>query len=156
MKLTGARELRARFKALRQVFKPIGRQWADGTVRRAKGRVRVRSGKTKNSIRRQNATQRKAAVSAGYGARFLDKGTVPHELRARKVRAMKFNVAGRPMFAKRVHHPGAKAQPFLRVSAREELASSDKVDTIIRTWNSVAPGISAPGLGAGKGGGLGL
>ena len=156
MKLTGARELRARFKALRLVFKPIGRQWADGTVRRAKGRVRVRSGKTKNSIRRQNATQRKAAVSAGYGARFLDKGTVPHELRPKKVRAMKFNVAGRPMFAKRVHHPGAKAQPFLRVSAREELASSDKVDTVIRAWNSVAPGISAPGLGVGKGGGLGI
>ena len=156
MKLTGARELRARFKALRQVFKPIGRQWADGTVRRAKGRVRVRSGKTKNSIRRQNATQRKAAVSAGYGARFLDKGTVPHELRARKVRAMKFNVAGRPMFAKHVRHPGAKPQPFLRVSAREELASSDKVDTVIRAWNSVTPGISAPGLGAGKGGGLGI
>ena len=110
MKLTGARELRARFKALRQVFKPIGRQWADGTVRRAKGRVRVRSGRTKNSIRRQNATQRKAAVSAGYGARFLDKGTVPHELRPRKVRAMKFTVAGRPMFAKHVRHPGSKPQ----------------------------------------------
>lgn len=158
MKLTGARELRARFKALRGAFKPLGRDWADRTVVAARGRVRVKSGKTRATIRRQNATQRKATVVAGGGARFLDKGTVPHTLNARRFVGMSFphSKTGQPVFAKRVRHPGAKAYPFLRVSAREQLHRSDNVNQIIRLWNRAAPGISAPGLGAGRSGDLGL
>lgn len=156
-KLHGAKELRARFKALRQVFKPIGRDWADRTVQTAKGRVRVKTGKTKASIRRKHATQRKAAVVASHGARFLDVGTAAHDMRPRKFSAMKFEHSrnGRPVFTKRVRHPGSKAQPFLRVSARDELHSDSNINNVIKAWNSVGPGISAPGLGAGKAGDLG-
>ena len=158
MKLHGAKELRARFKALRQVFKPLGRDWADRTVRTAKGRVRVKSGKTRGSIRRKHATQRKAAVVAGYGARFLDKGTAPHAIRAKRFAAMSFphSRTGQPVFTKRVRHPGGRAYPFLRVSAKDELHSSDNINHVIRQWNSVGRGITAPGLGAGKSGDLGL
>jgi hypothetical protein len=158
VKLRGARELRARFKALRQVFKPLGRDWADRTVRTAKGRVRVKSGATKASIRRKHATQRKAAVVAGRGARFLDKGTTPHVIRPKKFAAMAFphSKTGQPVFTKRVKHPGGRKYPFLRVSARDELRSSENINHVIRQWNGAAPGISAPGLGAGKRGDLGL
>jgi hypothetical protein len=158
VKLHGARELRARFKALRQVFKPLGRDWADRTVAQARGRVRVSSGKTRGSIRRKHATQRKAAVTASYGARFLDKGTVPHQLRAKRFAAMSFahSKTGQPVFTRRVKHPGGRPFPFLRVSAREQLHSDNNIDHVIRAWNRAAPGISAPGLGAGTSGGLGL
>lgn len=155
MRLQGARALRARFKALRGVFKPLGRDWADRTVIRARGRVKVVTGKTRNSIRRKTATQRKAAVTAGYGARFLDKGTVPHAMKARRFSVMSFphSSTGQPVFAKRVQHPGSRAQPFLRVSAKEELATDHKVRVVINTWNKA--GINAPGLGAGQRGDLG-
>lgn len=158
MKLTGARELRARFKALRQVFKPLGRDWADRTVQTAKGRVRVKTGATKASIRRKNATQRKAAVVASRGARFLDNGTAPHAMKAKRFAAMSFphSKTGQPVFTKRVKHPGGRAYPFLRISARDELQASDNIRHVISAWNSVGRGISAPGLGAGKSGDLGL
>jgi hypothetical protein len=158
MRLSGARELRARFKALRQVFKPLGRDWADRTVSQARGRVRVKSGKTRDSIRLKHATQRKAAVTASYGARFLDKGTQPHQLRAKRFAAMSFahSRTGLPVFTRRVKHPGGRAYPFLRVSAREQLHSDDNIGHVIRAWNRAAPGISAPGLGAGKSGDLGI
>ena len=158
MRVHGARELRARFKALRQVFKPLGRDWADRTVQTAKGRVRVKSGATKASIRRKHATQRKAAVVAGRGARFLDKGTAPHNITAKKFAAMSFahSKTGQPVFTKRVKHPGGKAYPFLRVSARDELHNDDNINHVIRAWNSVGSGITAPGLGAGKSGDLGI
>lgn len=157
MKLHGAKELRARFKALRQVFKPIGKDWADRTVEQAKSRVRVVSGETKRSIRRKSATQKRAIVSASYGGRFLDQGTKAHPIRARRFPAMSFahSKTGQPVFAKKVRHPGGKAYPFLRVSARAELDSDKNIDHIYRAWNSVAPGISAAGLTAGKGGSLG-
>lgn len=158
MRLRGARELRARFKALRQVFKPLGRDWADRTVQTAKGRVRVKSGKTKASIRRKSAQQRKASVVASRGARFLDRGTVPHNIKAKRFAAMSFahSRTGQPVFTKSVRHPGGKAYPFLRVSARDELHSDDNINHVIRAWNSVGAGISAPGLGAGTSGDLGL
>lgn len=158
MRLHGAKELRARFKALRQVFKPLGRDWADRTVVLARSRVRVKTGKTKASIRRSNATLRKAQVVASHGARFLDKGTQRHAMQARRFNVMRFpnSRTGRPVFAKRVNHPGARAYPFMRVSAREALDSSDKVRIVIEQWNRAAPGVTAPGLGAGKGGDLGL
>ena len=60
--LKGAPELRRRLKAIRTVFKPVGRAWADDTVRIAKRRVKVRTGKTQRSIRRKNASQRRASV----------------------------------------------------------------------------------------------
>ena len=150
MKLHGAKELRARFKALKQVFKPLGRDWADKTVVLAKSRVRVKTGKTKASIRRKNASQRKASVVASGGARFLDKGTQPHAIRAKRFQAMHFNVNGRAVFTKKVRHPGSRAYPFLRVSGRDVLHGQDKLRVVIDTWNNAAPGISAPGLGAGK------
>ena len=158
MRVRGARELRARFKALRQVFKPLGRDWADRTVAQAKGRVRVKSGKTKASIRRRNASQRKASVVASRGARFLDKGTVPHAITAKRFAAMSFphSRTGQPVFAKKVRHPGGRAYPFLRVSARDQLHTDKNINHVIKAWNSVGRGISAPGLGAGTSGGLGL
>jgi hypothetical protein len=153
VRVRGAKELKARFKALRQVFKPLGRDWADRTVATTKGRVRFKTGKTRSSIRRKNATQRKAVVVAAHGARFLDQGTKAHEMRPKRFAAMAFKHSrtGQPVFTKRVKHPGGKAYPFLRVSAREELNSSDQVNVVIKTWNSAAPGGGLAGLGSGKG-----
>lgn len=136
--LKGSRELRRRLKAIRTVFKPIGRRWADGTVRRAQRRVAVATGKTKRSIRRRNASQRKAAVVATGGARFLEAGTQAHPIKARRFQAMKFNVAGQPRFAKKVKHPGMRKQPFLRNSAREELEETPMLDELLRLWNEAA------------------
>jgi hypothetical protein len=136
--LHGARELRRRLKAIKTVFKPAGREWADRTVTLAKRRVKNRTGKTQRSIRRRNASQRKAAVVATHGARFLEAGAKAHQIQPRRMKAMKFNVGGQPVFARKAQHPGARKQPFLHRSARESLEQTDILADLIELWNRAA------------------
>ena len=138
MALKGAPELRRRLRAIKTVFKPVGRQWTDETTRLARSRVRVVSGKTRNSIRRKNASMTKAAVVATGGARFLEAGTKPHPIVAKKMTAMKFNASGQPRFAKKVKHPGSRKQPFLRRSGKDALEKIDMLQELIDLWNAAA------------------
>ncbi|RPH72011.1 hypothetical protein EHM76_06005 [bacterium] len=46
-------------------------------------------------------------------AEFIDKGTVAHVIRAKKARALAFQVAGAMVFRRVVNHPGTKARPFV-------------------------------------------
>jgi hypothetical protein len=137
--LKGTRELRRRLKAIRTVFKPVGRSWAEGTQRLASRRVKVASGKTKRSIRVKNASMKRAAVEARHGARFLEAGAKPHEIRAKRVTAMPLGDRNsQPQFAKRVSHPGARKQPFLRNSGADVLARTPMAEELIKLWNQAA------------------
>lgn len=139
MALRGSRELRRRLKAIKTVFKPVGRSWAEETVRIAGSRVRVRSGKTKRSIRVKNASMRKAAVEVKHGGRFLEAGTQAHDLVPRRMKAMKFTGAGgMPRFTKKARHPGMRKQPFLHDSAAEALRRNPMAEQLIRLWNEAA------------------
>ena len=55
-------------------------------------------------------------ATAPYAAAVHD-GTRPHVIRPRNGTHLKFEVGGRTVFAKSVHHPGTKARPFLRNAA---------------------------------------
>lgn len=136
--LKGSRELRQRLKAIRTVFKPVGRSWAEETKRLASRRVKVRTGKTQRSIRVKNASQRKASVEARHGARFLEAGAQAHAMKPRRFTAMKFTARGQPVFAKRVQHPGHRKQPFLHDSARDALEEADLLQELIDLWNRAA------------------
>lgn len=138
MALKGSRELRRRLKAIRTVFKPVGKKWGEETVRLAKSRVPVRTGKTQRSIRIKNASMRKAAVQATWGARFIEQGTKPHPIKPKRFKALKWSQNGQPMFAKKVSHKGTKGKPFLRNSAREVLDRSDMLNELIQLWNEAA------------------
>jgi len=137
--LRGAPELRRRLKAIRTVFKPVGKEWTERTVNLAQRRVAVRTGATRRSIRRKNASLKKAAVQASRGARFLEAGTKAHEVKARKVSVMNFtDKQGRPVFASKAKHPGMRAQPFLRRSGRDALEGMDLLRDLIELWNRAA------------------
>lgn len=139
MALRGGKELRRRLRAIRTVFKPVGRGWAEDTVRLASAKVRTRTGKTKRSIRVKNASMRKAAVEAKHGARFLEAGAAPHALEPRKFTAMKFiPKSGGVRFTKRARHPGMRPQPFLRDAARQALERNPMAEELIRLWNQAA------------------
>jgi hypothetical protein len=136
--LKGAKELRRRMKAIKQVFKPVGRQWADETADRARRYVPKRTGKTAKSIRRKNASMKRATVQARYQARILMAGSKPHDIRPKKMQAVKFNVAGQPRFSKRVRHPGHGKNDFAERAAEEALAKNPMADELIRLWNEAA------------------
>ena len=139
MSLRGGKELRARLKAIRQAFKPIGKVWADHTAESARRRVPVKTGRLKASIRRRNATQRKATVVAHYSANFVDAGTKEHVIRARRAPRLVFEGRdGRTIFAKKVNHPRTRPQRFKREAADEGLRKTPMAEELIKLWNSAA------------------
>lgn len=53
-----------------------------------------------------------------YAAAVND-GTRPHIIRPRNAQALRFRIGGRVVYAKVVHHPGTRANPFLDRALRE-------------------------------------
>ena len=49
---------------------------------------------------------------------YVINGTRPHLIRPRTRKVLKFNVKGRTVFARLVHHPGTKANDFLLKALR--------------------------------------
>ena len=48
---------------------------------------------------------------------FVEEGTVPHEILPVNAQALRFEMHGKIIFAKRVSHPGTAPQPFVRETA---------------------------------------
>lgn len=138
MALRGGREVRARLRAIKQIFKPVGREWADLTVIEAKRRVPVRTGKTRNSIRRRNASQRKATVVGFFPVNFIDAGTKEHDIRPRKVSTLKFEAGGQTVFARKVHKRRQNPRPFKQEAAEAGLRQVPLAKRLIDLWNKAA------------------
>jgi hypothetical protein len=51
-------------------------------------------------------------ASASPYAGFVIGGTSPHIIRARRAKALRFQQGGQTRFARQVHHPGTRANPF--------------------------------------------
>lgn len=56
-------------------------------------------------------------------AAYVNDGTRPHIIRPRNARALRFMVGGQVVYARVVHHPGTRANPFLDRALREVAAS---------------------------------
>jgi hypothetical protein len=147
--LRGTREFKARLRAVRKAFKPVGRAWADETVRLAKPQAPVRTGKGRRSIRRRNANQKRATVVAAWYMRFQDRGAKPHVIRPKSVsgskrggvgtaRSLRFEAGGRTIFARKVNHPGIRARLFATRAAQAALRRSHLADVLIDEWNRAA------------------
>lgn len=59
-------------------------------------------------------------------AAFVNDGTAPHIIRPRRAQVLRFTVGGRVVFARVVHHPGTRANPFLDRALREVLAGNGR------------------------------
>jgi len=138
MALKGSREFKARLKAAGQMFKPYGREWADEVVIVARPMVPVVTGRLRQSIRRRNASARKATVVAHYSAIFVDAGTKAHRIEPRNAKALRFTDGGAPRFAKQVDHPRTRPQPFRQRAADAAMRRKPMAATLIKEWNGAA------------------
>lgn len=134
----GSKELRARLRAIRQTFKPAGREWAEETAEIMSHSVPVRTGRLQRSFRVKNASQRRASVAGHFTAFFIDAGTKAHEIKARKAPRLIFTAGGNTIFAKKVNHPATKAAPFRERSAKEGLRRKPLVAKLVELWNRAA------------------
>lgn len=138
MSLKGSAEFKARLRATKLMFKTAGRDWADATARAARPMIPQRTGETRRSVRRRNATQRKATVVGKYVAYFIDAGPKPHTIAAKRGRMLRFEANGNTVFARRVHHRGYAARPFRARAAREGLRREPLAEHLIDAWNKAA------------------
>lgn len=138
--LRGSKELRRRLKAIKTVFKPAGKDWTEHTVAAAKRRLAssVDTGKTRASVRRRNASQKKASVVGRYPVNFIDAGVKAHDIKPKNAKVLKFDVGGRTIFAKKVHKRAIPARPFKKESGREGLEKVDILSDLIDLWNRAA------------------
>lgn len=136
--LVGAPQLKARLRAIKEVFKPIGREWADEAVVIAKttGPWRDRTGTLRRSIRRRNSTQRKATVVAHYSQYFIDAGTKAHDVEPRRGTVLRWeSTQHQTVFAKRSRIPAKAPRPFRARVAREALRRKPMAEQVIKAWN---------------------
>jgi beta-phosphoglucomutase-like phosphatase (HAD superfamily) len=74
-------------------------------------------GKTERLVRsiskRSSGLEGEIRVGEPYGI-FVASGTKPHIIRPVRASALRFEVAGQVVFAKRVQHPGTKPNPFVK------------------------------------------
>lgn len=138
MSLKGAPALRRRLRAIKTVFKPAGREWADETTRAAQRMVRVKTGKTRSSIRRRNASQRRATVVGNYPVNFIDAGAKAHDIKAKRFGVLKFASGGATYFRKKVHKRRQAAHPFKKRAAEEGLRKVNIIEDLIHLWNRAA------------------
>ena len=138
MKIVGGPQLRKRLDAIGGTFKVYGRGWADTTAVEARRRVPVTTGRLQKSIRRRNASAKRATVVGHYSANFVDAGTKAHDIRARRKPYLIFQAEGRTIFAKKVHKQRIAARPFKREAALAGLRRHPMSDVMIDLWNRAA------------------
>lgn len=140
--LKGAPELKARLRAIKDAFKPIGRSWAQETVRLIRpsiGRRRqgVSSG-TMRSLRVSDASRIRAKVVANAPAFFKDRGTKGHFIRSRPGRTLAFRAGPQTIFSKKVWKPRQAGRHFAARAARQSLKNRPMATTLIKLWNEAA------------------
>jgi hypothetical protein len=136
--LKGTKQLNARLRAIKQTFKPAGREWAEEAANQMRSDVPQKTGRLRRSFRVKSATQKRAQVGGHYTAFFIDKGTKAHAIRAKKAPRLIFQADGRTIFAKKVNHPATRAQPFRGRAAREALRRKPMAASLIKLWNKAA------------------
>lgn len=151
--VSGGPQLMARLHAIGKSTEEIVREVGLGTVREAKLVVPRRTGNLGRTIRLGAVSSTSVEVRAGgqnnvgYAA-AVEFGTKPHDIVPRRAKALAWGGArtlgGRVKagsapthFAKRVHHPGTKAEPYLFPSFRKVL-SAIGLDKMIERWNEAA------------------
>jgi hypothetical protein len=81
---------------------------------------------------------KRATVAAHFTATFVDGGTKAHDITAKTGGTLAFQGRNGPVFARKVHHRGARAQPFKKRIAREGLQRTPMAQELINLWNKAA------------------
>lgn len=127
------------------------------TVAEMKRRVARKTGTTGRSIALGPVTPDSTQIRGNRNTLWLDQGTRPHIIRPKRKKALAWaaSPAGRRLsgrarvstrrgengglrFAKVVHHPGTRAQPFINASVKAAIAQSGLADVAITAWNGAA------------------
>lgn len=77
-----------------------------------------KTGKTRASVKSE-VDGLTGFVHSGGMTRFLENGTAPHTITARRAPVLRFKMNGQWISKKSVNHPGTRPHPFMRVAWAE-------------------------------------
>lgn len=156
VKVHGVPQLQARLRAIKPSVE-MNRQIALAVVGEQKREAPVRTGNLRRSIRVGTISQRVAqTVATGNYAAHVEYGTAPHDIVPRNRKALRFaaigvatratgsptvgavRAGGAYTFARRVRHPGTRANPFMARGAEAAKRAGIVKDYIIKAWNRAA------------------
>ncbi|WP_280499023.1 HK97 gp10 family phage protein [Nocardia cyriacigeorgica] len=100
----------------------LGRRIVANARRRINSRTGELSRSTGHRVHNDGRNPRLQVFATARHARYVHDGTRAHEIRARYAQALRFRMGGQTVFARRVWHPGTRANPFLADAVREETA----------------------------------
>lgn len=96
----------------REMVRALGRRY----VEIAREEAPERTGKFKKSLIFRTFIKGQAVGFSAYSAQplgtYIVEGTQAHIIRAKKARALRFQVGGEWVFRRAVHHPGTQANPY--------------------------------------------
>jgi len=81
----------------------------------------VDTGRLRNSIRVEADGNLLTITMVDY-AFYVEFGTPPHVIKPKDKQALKFKAGGENVFAKEVHHPGTRPNPFIRNTIRNKIS----------------------------------
>jgi hypothetical protein len=138
MSLQGGPQLRARLKAIKEVFKPVAREWAKETVKAGRPMVPGKTGRLRRSFKVKSVSGKRAVVGGHYTAYFVDKGPKPHIIKAKKAKGLVFQGRNGTVFARSVNHRGYRGRPFRQRMAEEGLRRTPAAEEVVKLWNQAA------------------
>ena len=149
--IQGIPQLRARIEAIKPNEKLL-RTIALSAVREQKLLAPRKTGNLGRSIHlgAVTATRAETIASADYAA-YVEQGTRAHEIRPKARKALRWAASagdarltgtprkgGRVRFAKRVQHPGTKAQPFMLPGAKTAIEGAGLKAVVEKAWSDAA------------------
>lgn len=136
--LKGADQLADRLNAMRRSPRGYAREWGDEYVQVARPLIPVRTGKTRRSVHRSQATAGGAEIVGSEVAVMIDTGTRRHAIAPARRGTLAFTVGGRTVFSRKVNHPGMRARPYRVRAALEALRRKSLIDRVVGAWNRAA------------------
>lgn len=147
----GAKELNRRLKAIGETPHDALRKIQLDAVANAKRAVPRKTGNLGRSIAPGGLSNDYAIVRAraNYAA-YVEFGTKAHDIKPRTKKVLAWPAAGgarlsgspkrgaKMIFARKVHHPGTKPQPFLVPGAEKAISDNLGADVVIKAWNRAA------------------
>ena len=141
------RQLLTRMEAIKPNIEFMGRL-ALSAVREQKLLVPRKTSNLGRSIRIGAVTPRRAeTVATAHYAAYVERGTRPHIIRPKNKKVLRWaadgsgrltgavRAGGQARFAKRVRHPGTKAQPYMVPGARKAVEGAGLKTVVITAWN---------------------
>jgi HK97 gp10 family phage protein len=121
IEVKGLKELKRTLERIPEQVRSVLEDLTRETYEKAVQYAPERTGFLRRNIRMSVEGLTGRVISQAPYSAYVEFGTRPHMIFPRRARALRFEVGGRTVFARYVHHPGTRGQFFMRRALQDAL-----------------------------------